>query len=257
MGDQGRGSGRGRTPDRLPGACRGEGWSGRLRRQPRPSPCGDPPPSVCGAQSLGCLRPEPASVCAGTRDPGPHLRGRSAVCVPCLALICGTASIPSALPPPLLLVGGRAYEEWAQTGAPTCGSARSAPPTRPSPESSCRSWGWRMNGTDATLSWLRLRCAVLLAGAGAEGGGGGGGCGGCGLTGAELVARRVHTCSRTCVWCLEAGVRVSRGHRSVPLCVRGVHLLDGVVCEGGSRGHGRAPAPGVVCVCVSSGYRSV
>lgn len=207
---------------------------------------------------MGCL-PEPASVCAGTRDPGP-----------------GTAS-PRALrrlrPLPSSDLRDRVHTQRT-TPSPALGgrpclcrvgpdrgthvwicAERSAHTALP--ESSCRSWGWRMNGTDAALSWLRLRCAVLLAGAGAEGGGGGGGCGGCGLTGAELVARRVHTCSGTCVWCLEAGVRVSRGHRSVPVCVRGVHLLDGVVCEGGSRGHGRAPAPGVVCVCVSSGYRSV
>lgn len=45
--------------------------------------------------------------------------------------------------------------------------------------------------------------------------------------GTELVARRAHTCAGTCVWCLEAGVRVSRGHECASVCVwRGVHYRD-------------------------------
>lgn len=77
-----------------------------------------------------------------------------------------------------------------------------------------------MNGTDevrgfscAVLSWLgRGWRGAAEAVAAASG-----------VTQTQLVAQRAHTCAGTCVWCFEAGVRVSRGHRSVPVCVRGVH----------------------------------
>lgn len=62
------GGGRGAGGDERLNVCsEPAGEKDGLRGQPRTSPCGDPPPSVCGAQSIRCL-PEPASVCAGIRD---------------------------------------------------------------------------------------------------------------------------------------------------------------------------------------------
>lgn len=74
-----------------------------------------------------------------------------------------------------------------------------------------------MNGTDATsdfsccvvVPWLR----VAEAGAAASDSGG-----------HRIGAPKVHTCTGSCVWCLEAVVRASRGHKSVPVEVGGVHF---------------------------------
>lgn len=136
--------------------------------------------------------------------------------------------------------GGRVCAEWARPGAPTCGSPRSAPPT------ALRSVflqepgaGWEMNGAAAArgsgcagscLGWGergRQRRALRLRGPG----------------GAGLVAGGVSTCAGTCVCCLEAGVRVSRGRGSVPVsawgvqdrmewCVRAGHADTGVCLSG-------------------------
>lgn len=118
-------------------------------------------------------------------------------------------------------VGGRDYAGWAGTGAPTCGSAGSAPPTRPSPDSSFKSWGFGGRGLNGTLGECGLSCAIL-AGLGR----GGRGCSravpvgdAAGQSGTEPVARRAYTCAGTCVWCLEVGVRVSRGHECAYVCV--------------------------------------
>lgn len=87
-----------------------------------------------------------------------------------------------------------------------------------------------MNGTDAAsdfsccvvVPWLR----VAEAGAAASDSGG-----------QRIGAPKVHTCTGNCVWCLEAVVRASRGHKSVPVEVGGA-FQDGVVYEHRSRGHG-------------------
>lgn len=71
-----------------------------------------------------------------------------------------------------------------------------------------------MNGTDAAsdfsccvvVLWLR----VEEAGAAASDSGG-----------HRIGAPKVHTCTGSCVWCLEAVVRASRGHKSVPVEVGG------------------------------------
>lgn len=122
---------------------------------PRPRPCEDPPP-----YGSGRLYGVPPGTCFCLHwQTGPHLCGRPTICIPSPALVCGTASISDALPTPAPALGG-VSAEWAQTGAPTCGSALSAPPTRPSPESYFKNWGGRrgMNGTDEARGFS---CAVL------------------------------------------------------------------------------------------------
>lgn len=96
-----------------------------------------------------------------------------------------------------------------------------------------RAGGGVMNGTDAASDFSCCAVVPWLS----EGGGGGAVVSG----GYRIGAPRVHTCAGSCVWCLEAAVRVSRGHKSVPVyvcvCVGGA-FQDGVVCEHGSRGQG-------------------
>ena len=126
-------------------------------------------------------------------------------------------------PPPQLWVGGRIYAEWAQICAPTCGSALSAPPTRPSAESSCKSWGEAergcMNGTDvaggfscAVLPWMergggeRRKRALRPQGPDRHRTGG---------------WKGAHVRRDLCV--VFGGGCVCHVDTSVPVCVRGVH----------------------------------
>lgn len=97
-----------------------------------------------------------------------------------------------------------------------------------------------MNGTDAASDFSCCAVVPWLS----EGGGGGAVVSGSG--GYRIGAPRVHTCAGSCVWCLEAGVRVSRGHKSVPVyvcvcggvhfrmewCVSTDHEDKGYICQG-------------------------
>lgn len=87
-----------------------------------------------------------------------------------------------------------------------------------------RAGGGVMNGTDAASDFSCCAVVPWLS----EGGGGGAVVSGSG--GYRTGAPRVHTCAGSCVWCLEAGVHASRGHKSVPVYV-GDSFQDGVVCE--------------------------
>lgn len=84
-----------------------------------------------------------------------------------------------------------------------------------------------------------------------EQGGAGGRCGFWGPDGHRPVARRAYTCAGTCVWCLEAGVRVSRGHECASVCVggAGVHYRDKWCVRAGYREVG-IPLSQRGCVCL-------
>lgn len=186
-------------------------------------------PRLCGGRELVC---EAVSLRAAVsrRGPSPSIcRPGSARCLlePALAVpapchlrpflspgLRGSDRALRIIRPAPALGGGRVYGEWAQRVHPRVALCGALLP-RASRESGLQSGGGVVNGTDAACC---CSCAVFPR-LGRGGGDAGGLCGFRDLACSGLVARRMHTCAESCVWCWEAGVCVSRGHRSVPVCV--------------------------------------